>query len=101
MRMVAGKVMMDRHAPEYLTDTAESAYTDSRALIERWHKRDRLLYAITPRFAITSTPEQLQAAGRLLEEFPDVYLHTHLSENLKEVAFTLELFPECSDYLNV
>jgi guanine deaminase len=101
MRMVAGKVMMDRHAPEYLTDTAESAYTDSRALIERWHKRDRLLYAITPRFAITSTPAQLRAAGKLLEEFPDVYLHTHLSENLKEVAFTLELFPECSDYLNV
>lgn len=101
MRMVAGKVMMDRHAPEYLTDTAESAYTDSRALIERWHKCDRLLYAITPRFAITSTPEQLRAAGKLLEEFPDVYLHTHLSENLKEVAFTLELFPECSDYLNV
>ncbi|GAB4139040.1 MAG: guanine deaminase [Cyanobacteria bacterium J069] len=101
LRMVAGKVMMDRHAPDYLTDTAETAYTDSRALIERWHGCDRLLYAITPRFAITSTPAQLRAAGKLLEEFPDVYLHTHLSENMAEVQFTMELFPDCTDYLNV
>jgi guanine deaminase len=101
LRMIAGKVMMDRHAPDYLKDTAETSYAESKALIEQWHQTDRLLYAVTPRFAITSTPEQLTAAGKLLQEYPNVYLHTHLSENLKEVSFTAELFPECSDYLNV
>ncbi len=101
LRMIAGKVMMNRHAPDFLVDTPESSYEDSKALIQRWHGRDRLLYAVTPRFAITSSPAQLEYAGKLLQEFPDVYLHTHLSENLKEVAFTAELFPDSSDYLNV
>ncbi|MGF1512233.1 MAG: guanine deaminase [Elainellaceae cyanobacterium] len=101
LRMIAGKVMMDRHAPDSLQDTAASAYQDSRALIHRWHRRGRALYAVTPRFAITSTPEQLLAAGRLLQEFPEVYLHTHLSENVEEVAQVKALFPQCSDYLQV
>ncbi|MBW4655547.1 MAG: guanine deaminase [Kaiparowitsia implicata GSE-PSE-MK54-09C] len=101
LRMIAGKVMMNRHAPDYLTDTAETAYTETKTLIERWHKQNRLLYAVTPRFAITSTPEQLQRAGQLLREFPDVYVHTHLSENVKEVAWVKELFPQAAGYLDV
>jgi guanine deaminase len=101
LRMIAGKVMMDRHAPEFLQDTATSSYTETKQLIEKWHKRDRLLYAVTPRFAITSTPEQLANAGKLLAEFPDVYLHTHLSENVKEVESVAELFPESEGYLDV
>ncbi|WP_413166683.1 guanine deaminase [Capilliphycus salinus ALCB114379] len=101
LRMIAGKVMMDRQAPEYLLDTAKSSYEDSQQLIEKWHKKDRLLYAVTPRFAITSTPDQLQFAGKLLEEYPDVYLHTHLSENLNEIKFVAELFPDSLDYLQV
>lgn len=101
LRMISGKVLMDRHAPDFLTDTAETAYTDSKRLIQKWHNHKRLLYAITPRFAITSTPEQLQVAGQLLAEFPDVYLHTHLSENVQEVAWVAELFPESTGYLDV
>ncbi|MBA1187900.1 guanine deaminase [Pseudomonas entomophila] len=101
LRLIAGKVMMDRNAPDYLTDTAESSYHDSKALIERWHGKGRLHYAVTPRFAPTSTPEQLAAAGRLLEEYPDVYLHTHLSENLKEIDWVKALYPERSGYLDV
>ena len=101
LRMISGKVLMDRHAPSYLTDTAESAYTESKALIEKWHNHGRLLYAITPRFAITSTDEQLRLAGKLLAEYPDVYLHTHISENKQEVAWVAELFPESEGYLDV
>lgn len=99
--MIAGKVLMDCHAPEDLLDTAETAYHDSKRLIQSWHHRDRLRYAITPRFAITSTQAQLEAAGHLLQEFPDVYLHTHLSENTDEVAFVQTLFPHCTDYLDI
>ncbi|NHB59452.1 guanine deaminase [Acinetobacter shaoyimingii] len=101
MRLIAGKVMMDRHAPEGLCDTAESAYHDSKALIEKWHGQGRNLYAITPRFAPTSTPEQLEKAGQLKAEYPDVYIHTHLSENKNETAWVKELFPEQKGYLDV
>jgi guanine deaminase len=101
LRMISGKVLMDRHAPEALTDTAERGYAESKQLIEKWHGRGRSLYAITPRFAITSTDEQLRLAGKLLREFPDVYLHTHLSENLQEVAWVAELFPGSQGYLDV
>ncbi len=100
LRMIAGKVWMDRNAPDYLTDTADSAYEDSKALIEKWHNRGRLRYAITPRFAATSSPEQLRKAGQLLAEHPDVYLHTHMSENPDEVKWVAELFPECENYLD-
>jgi guanine deaminase len=100
LRMIAGKVLMDRNAPDELRDTPESAYADSRQLIERWHNRERLRYAVTPRFAPTSSPEQLQAAGRLLREYPDVYLHTHMSENLNEVAWVASLFPQHDHYLH-
>ena len=101
LRMIAGKVMMDRHAPDYLTDTPESSYRDSKALIERWHGKGRLHYAVTPRFAPTSTSEQLAVAGQLLGEYPDLYMHTHLSENKKEIEWVKELFPERSGYLDV
>lgn len=101
LRMIAGKVMMDRHAPAELCDSAEQSYHDSKALIARWHGVDRLQYAVTPRFAPTSTPEQLQKAGQLLREHPGVYLHTHLSENQDEVAWVQTLFPASQHYLDV
>ncbi|WP_417781522.1 guanine deaminase [Stutzerimonas xanthomarina] len=101
LRMIAGKVLMDRNAPDYLTDTAESGYADSKALIERWHGKSRLHYAVTPRFAPTSTPEQLALAGQLFKEYPDLYMHTHLSENRKEIEWVRELFPERNGYLDV
>jgi guanine deaminase len=100
LRMVAGKVMMDRNAPDYLLDTPESSYRDSKELIEKWHDRGRLRYAVTPRFAPTSTPEQLKKAGQLLEEHPGVYLHTHMSENADEVMWVEQLFPHCDHYLH-
>ena len=101
LRMIAGKVMMDRNAPDYLVDTAESSYAQSKALIDRWHGKGRLHYAVTPRFAPTSTPEQLTMAGRLLQEYPDVYLQTHISENLQEIEWVKALFPERTGYLDV
>ncbi|MGE8505572.1 MAG: guanine deaminase [Pseudomonas sp.] len=101
LRMIAGKVMMDRNAPDYLTDTAESGYAESKALIERWHGKGRLHYAVTPRFAPTSTPEQLDLAGKLFGEYPDLYMHTHISENKAEVAWVKELFPARTGYLDV
>lgn len=97
-RMAAGKVMMDRYAPDALTDTAQSGYDDSKALIGRWHGRGRQLYAIAPRFAITSTPGQLEAAATLSRENPDCLVETHISENLEEVATAKRLYPECADY---
>lgn len=101
LRMIAGKVMMDRNAPDFLRDTATSSYVETKQLIEKWHKCDRLLYAVTPRFALTSTPEQLTNIRKLLVEFPDVYLHTHLSENVKEVEAVAAAFPENEGYLDV
>jgi guanine deaminase len=101
LRMIAGKVMMDRNAPQYLLDTAESSYTDSKELIQRWHGVDRLLYAVTPRFAITSTEAQLRKAALLRQEFPGVYLHTHLAEDAKEIEFVRTLFPQAKSYLDV
>jgi guanine deaminase len=100
-RMIAGKVMMDRNAPEALTDTAQSGYDDTKALIERWHGRGRQLYAITPRFVVTSTPEQMAAAGRLAVEFPDCHVQTHINENRAEIAFARELYPESDDYAGI
>ncbi len=99
--LIAGKVLMDRNAPPELLDTPDSAYEQSKKLIERWHGVDRLQYAVTPRFAPTSSPEQLQVAGKLLREYPDLYLHTHLAENADELKWVQQLFPASSDYLNV
>jgi guanine deaminase len=101
MRLIAGKVMMDRNAPEELLETPEQSYAETRALIERWHGRGRLSYALTPRFAPTSTPALLKKVQQLRQEFPDVWLHTHLSENPQEVAWVKSLFPQYDGYLDV
>ncbi|WP_319421121.1 guanine deaminase [Pleurocapsa sp. FMAR1] len=101
MRIIAGQMLMTRNAPDFLLNDAQTAYAQTREQIQQWHGLDRLLYAITPRFAITSTPEELSLAGKLKAEFADVYVHTHLAENVQEVQFTAELFPESKDYLNV
>lgn len=101
MRIAAGKVLMNRNAPDYLLDTTQTGYDDSKALILKWHGRGRLMYAITPRFAPTSTADQLQSAGALWSEFPDCYMQTHVSENKSEVAWVKELFPDRKGYLDV
>lgn len=101
MAVIAGKVMMDRNAPEDLRDTPQSGYDDSKALIERWHGRGRLAYAITPRFAITSSPEQMEMAGALAREHPELHIQTHLSENRDEIALTQELYPWSQDYTDI
>ena len=100
-RMIAGKVMMDRNCPPDLCDTAETSYEDSKALIERWHRCDRLLYAVTPRFAPTSTERQLELAGRLLDEHEGLYLQSHVAENADEVKWVAELYPWSRSYLDV
>ncbi|MCA0918879.1 guanine deaminase [Pseudooceanicola nanhaiensis] len=99
-RVVAGKTCMDRNAPEGLRDTAQSAYDDSKALLETWHGRGRISYAITPRFSPTSTPEQLSAMGALWAEHPECLMQTHLSEQTDEIAWVKELFPTARDYLD-
>jgi guanine deaminase len=101
MRLIAGKTMMDRNCPDGLKDTAEGSYDDSKALLERWHGRGRLGYAVTPRFAGSSTPQQLDLAGALWRERPEVHVHTHISENLDEIAWVKSLYPERSGYLDV
>ncbi len=100
MRLLAGKVMMD-DGPDGLRDTVESGYRESKALIERWHGRGRIGYAITPRFAVTSSAAQLEAAGALLAEHPDCWLQTHLAENRDEIRTVAARFPEALDYLDV
>ena len=101
MLNIAGKVMMDRNAPAGVLDTPQSSYDDSKALIAEWHGKGRQHYAITPRFAITSTPEQMEMAGALMREHPDLHMQTHLSENYAEIAFTCELYPQAKDYTDV
>ncbi|MER9230643.1 guanine deaminase [Mesorhizobium sp. M0622] len=101
MLNIAGKVMMDRNAPEGVLDTPQSGYDDSKALIEEWHGKGRQHYAITPRFAITSSPEQLEMAGTLCREYPDLHMQTHLSENHAEIAFTQKLYPQARDYTDI
>jgi len=101
MRMIAGKVLMDRNAPQALTDTAQQGYDESKALIRRWHGNGRQLYCVTPRFAATSTPQQMAMAGALWAEHPGTYLQSHVSENRGEVAWVRELYPERSGYLDV
>ncbi len=102
LRMITGKVLQDRHSPEGLrdTDTAQSL-SETEDLIRRWHGVDRLGYAITPRFAPTSTPEQLHGAGELAEQFPEVWIQSHVAENLDEIRWVQTLFPEARSYLDV
>jgi len=101
MRLVTGKVLMDRHAPANLRDDVLQAERDCEALIARWHGQGRLAYAVTPRFAATSSPAQLAMAGRLLARHPGLYMQTHVAENRAEVAWMAELFPEARSYLDI
>ncbi len=101
MRMLGGKVMMDRNAPDALCDTPQTSYDDSKALIEKWHRQGRADYVISPRFAITSTPEQLEMAGALAAEYSECHIQTHMSENHDEIAYTKELYSEAPDYMGI
>lgn len=101
MRLIAGKVLMDRNAPDGLTDTVETGRADTEALIRAWRGKGRLGYAVTPRFAVTSTEEQLAMAGEIAAAHPDVLVHTHMSENLAEIDVVGRLFPDARDYLDV
>ncbi|MDR6492104.1 guanine deaminase [Paraburkholderia sp. 22099] len=101
LRMVAGKVLMDRNCPEFLRDTAQSGYDDSAELIGRWHSRGRQMYALTPRFAPTSTEAQLEACGTLARLHPDVFIQSHVAENTDEVKWVADLFPGHRSYLDI
>ena len=101
MRMIAGKVLQDRNSPEGVRDDTEQGLIDTETLIQRWHGVDRLGYAITPRFAPTSTPEQLRGAGELAARYGDVWIQSHVAENLDEIAWVKELFPAARSYLAV
>ena len=101
MCVIAGKTCMDRNAPEYLTDSANSAYDESKRLIKKWHNNNRAYYAITPRFAPTSSPEQLDCLGSLWSEYPDCLMQTHLSEQKEEIEWVRKLFPKSKNYLDV
>ncbi|HEX5817294.1 MAG TPA: guanine deaminase [Gemmatimonadales bacterium] len=101
LRMIAGKVLMDRQAPADLCDTPQRGYDESKALIAAWHGRGRALYAVTPRWAGTSTPEQLEVAGALWREHPGTYLQTHIAETREEVALVTSLFPERRGFLDI
>ncbi len=100
LRALAGKTCMDRNAPDGLRDTPQTAYDDSRSLLERWHGQDRLSYVITPRFSPTSTEDQLAALGSLWAEHPDCLMQTHISEQTDEIAWVRDLFPSARDYLD-
>ena len=100
MAVIAGKTCMDRNAPDTLRDTAQTAYDQSKQLLEKWHAKGRANYAITPRFSPTSTPEQLEALGALWAEHPSCLMQTHLSEQLPEIAWVQSLFPNARDYLD-
>ena len=101
MLVLAGKVMMDRNAPDGLRDTPQSSYDETKAQIARWQGKGRLYYAITPRFAITSSPEQMEMAGALMREHPDLHMQTHLSENRAEIELAQNLYPEARDYAEI
>lgn len=101
MRMIAGKILMDRNAPQTLTDTPRRGYDDSQSLIQRWHGKGRQLYCVTPKFALTSTPAQMEMAGALWAEHPGTYLQSHLSENRGETAWARDLYPERKGCLDV
>jgi guanine deaminase len=101
MRMIAGKVLMDRNVPKDLRDGAQRGYDESKALLQKWHGRGRLQYAITPRFAASCSPAQLEAAGALWKEFPGAHVQSHVSESPSEVAWIKKLFPRRKGYLDV
>ncbi|QIL78818.1 guanine deaminase [Diaphorobacter sp. HDW4A] len=101
MRIIAGKVLQDRHSPNGVRDQTEQSLIDTEALIKRWHGVDRLGYAITPRFAPTSTDAQLRGAGELASKYRDVWIQSHVAENHDEIRWARELFPASRSYLSI
>ena len=101
LRMIAGKVLMDQNAPEGVRDQTEQSLVDSEALIKKWHGLDRLGYAITPRFVPSCSGAQLRGAGELAAKYPDVWIQSHVAENLDEVAWVRQLYPDARSYLSV
>ena len=101
LRLITGKVLQDRHCPSGVRDQTEQSLIDTEALIQRWHGVERLGYAITPRFAPTSSPAQLRGAGALAAQYPDVWVQSHVAESLDEIAWVRELFPKARSYLSV
>jgi guanine deaminase len=101
MRLACGKIMMDQHCPDYLQDSVASAENDCIDLIQRWHGQGRLTYAVTPRFAVTSSPQQLALAGELFKATPGALMQTHLAENADEIAWVAKLHPQARSYLDV
>ncbi len=101
MLILAGKMMMDSHAPASILDTPQSSYDDSKTLIDRWHNKGRAIYTVSPRFALTSSPAQLEMASTLMKEHHDVRLQTHISENVDEIKRAMELYPERKNYTDI
>ncbi|MGI9201665.1 MAG: guanine deaminase [Woeseiaceae bacterium] len=101
MRNIAGKVLMDRNAPEELLETPQQGYEQTQELIDRWHMQGRSLYSVTPRFAPTSSPQQMELTGAVWQENPGTYLQSHVSENSSEIAWVTDLFPEQKSYVDV
>ena len=101
LRMIAGKVLQDRHSPDGVRDQTEQSLIDTEALIARWHGRGRLGYAITPRFAPTCSDAQMQGAGEIARRHPDVWIQSHVAENRDEIAWARELYPQARSYLSV
>ena len=101
MRLITGKVLQDRHSPDGVRDDTVQGLVDSEALSQRWHGVDRLGYAITPRFAPTSTPAQLCGAGELAARYPDTWIQSHVAENRDEIDWARALFPTARSYLAV
>lgn len=101
MRLITGKTWMDRHAPDFLMEDARKSYESSKSLIEKWHQKQRLHYAVTPRYAVTSSPGSLELAAGLLNQYDNLYVQTHISENKKEVALVNHVYPANHHYLDV
>jgi guanine deaminase len=101
LRMIAGKVLQDRHSPDGVRDETEQSLIDTEALIQRWHGTDRLGYAITPRFAPSCSEAQLRGAGALAAKYADVWIQSHVAENKDEIAWARQLFPDARSYLAV
>jgi guanine deaminase len=101
MRMIAGKVLQDRHSPDGVRDETEQSLIDTESLIREWHGRDRLGYAITPRFAPSCSEAQLRGAGELAAKYPDVWIQSHVAENVDEIRWARELFPQSRSYLSI
>ena len=101
MRLIAGKVLQDRHSPDGVRDETEQSLIDTESLIRKWHGQDRLGYAITPRFAPSCSEAQLRGAGELAAKYPDVWIQSHVAENLDEIKWARELFPASRSYLSI